>query len=580
MAFQISPGVNVSEVDLTTVVPSVLTTAGAFAGNFVWGPAQKRIQVDSEITLVNVFGKPDSNSATSFFTAASFLAYGNNLTVARAVGSAGRNARANTSGAALQIPNEDVFQAAYLTGSAGAAAGPVFARYSGALGNSLTVSFCDSSSTFATWNITTYQAGSNTNIVIPLTPFFTGAPGTSDQANSAGALYDEIHGIVVDTGGAITGVRNTVLEVFPFMSKGSDAVDALGNSNYFKNVIYNNSKYIYAVDALTTAPNYSTWGLPLANTTYFTSNTTSTYALTGGADDAPSTANTQTAFSLFQNGDEVDISLVLTGDAGIATQQYVIDNIVNTRKDCLAFISPPSANVINQAGNETTNITSWTNALGRSTSYAVADSGWKYMFDKYNNVYRWIPLNGDIAGLCVNTDNVRDPWFSPAGFNRGNLKNVVRLAWNPTKTNRDTLYSKGVNPVATFPGNGTVLYGDKTLQTKPSAFDRINVRRLFIVLEKTIAQAAKFSLFEFNDEFTRAQFVALVTPFLRDIQGRRGIYDFRVVCDTTNNTAQVIDSNQFVGDIYIKPARSINFIQLNFVAVRTGVDFTEVVGAA
>ena len=580
MAFQISPGVNVSEVDLTTVVPSVLTTAGAFAGNFVWGPAQKRIQVDSEITLANVFGKPDSNSATSFFTAASFLAYGNNLTVARAVGSASRNARANTSGTALQIPNEDVFQAAYLTGSAGAAAGPAFARYPGALGNSLTVSFCDSSSTFATWNITTYQAGSNTNIVIPLTPFFTGAPGTSDQANSAGALYDEIHGIVVDTGGLITGVRNTVLEIFPYMSKGSDAVDALGNSNYYKNVIFNNSKYIYAVDGLSTSPGYSTWGLPLANTTYFTSNTTSTYTLTGGADDAPATANTQTAFSLFQNGDEVDISLVLTGDAGIATQQYVIDNIVNTRKDCLAFISPPSANVINQAGNETTNITSWTNALGRSTSYAVADSGWKYMFDKYNNVYRWIPLNGDIAGLCVNTDNVRDPWFSPAGFNRGNLKNVVRLAWNPTKTNRDTLYSKGVNPVATFPGNGTVLYGDKTLQTKPSAFDRINVRRLFIVLEKTIAQAAKFSLFEFNDEFTRAQFVALVTPFLRDIQGRRGIYDFRVVCDTTNNTGQVIDSNQFVGDIYIKPARSINFIQLNFVAVRTGVDFTEVVGAA
>jgi len=246
----------------------------------------------------------------------------------------------------------------------------------------------------------------------------------------------------------------------------------------------------------------------------------------------------------------------------------------------LAFISPPSANVINQAGNETTNITAWNTALARSTSYAVADSGWKYMFDKYNTVYRWVPLNGDIAGLCVNTDNVRDPWFSPAGFNRGNLKNVVRLAWNPTKTNRDTLYAQGVNPVATFAGNGTVLYGDKTLQTKPSAFDRINVRRLFIVLEKTIAQAAQYSLFEFNDEFTRAQFVALVTPFLRDIQGRRGIYDFRVVCDTTNNTPQVIDSNQFVGDIYIKPARSINFIQLNFVAVRTGVDFTEVVGAA
>ena len=572
MAFQISPGVNVSEVDLTTVVPSVLTTAGAFAGTFKWGPAQKRIQIDSEITLASKFGTPDSNSATSFFTAASFLSYGNNLTAVRAVGVNSKNARSNTSTTALQVANENVFQAAYLTGSAGSSVGPIIARYPGALGNSLTISFCDSASTFATWNIA-IPGGT-----LSLSSYFNGAPGTSDQATSAGASYDEMHAIVVDYGGLITGVKNQVLEVFPYLSKASDATDPLGNSNYYKNVIYNNSKYIYAVDPLTTDPQYSTWGQPLANTTYYRSATTLTYDLRGGSDDAPSTANTQTAYGLFANSDEIDISLVITGDANIATQQYVIDNIVNSRKDCLAFISPPSANVINQTGNETTNITSWNTALGRSTSYAVADSGWKYMFDKYNNVYRWVPLNGDIAGLCVNTDNVRDPWFSPAGFNRGNLKNVVKLAWNPTKTQRDTLYAQGVNPVGTFPGNGTVLYGDKTLQTKPSAFDRINVRRLFIVLEKSIAQAAKYSLFEFNDETTRAQFVGLVTPFLRDIQGRRGIYDFRVVCDTTNNTSQVIDSNQFVGDIYIKPARSINFIQLNFVAVRTGVDFTEIVG--
>jgi hypothetical protein len=572
MAFQISPGVNYSEVDLTTVVPSVLTTAGAFAGTFKWGPAQKRIQVDSEITLASKFGTPDSNSATSFFTAASFLAYGNNLTVARAVGVNSKNARSNTSGTALQITNEDVFQAAYLTGSAGSAAGPVFARYPGALGNSLTISICDSASTFATWNIAIPSG------TLPLSSYFNGAPGTSAQANSAGALYDEMHIIVVDYGGLITGVKNQVLEIFPYVSKASDATDYLGNSNYYKNVIYNNSKYIYITDALSTAPEYSTWGQPLANTTYYRNSITTTYDLRGGSDDAPSTANTQTAYGLFANADEVNVSLVITGDANIATQQYVIDNIANSRKDCLAFISPPSANVINQAGNETTNISAWNTTLARSTSYAVADSGWKYMFDKYNNTYRWVPLNGDIAGLCVYTDSVRDPWFSPAGFNRGNLKNVVKLAWNPTKTNRDTLYAQGVNPVGTFPGNGTVLYGDKTLQTKPSAFDRINVRRLFIILEKAISQAAKYSLFEFNDETTRAQFVGLVTPFLRDIQGRRGIYDFRVVCDTTNNTSQVIDSNQFVGDIYIKPARSINFIQLNFVAVRTGVDFTEVVG--
>ena len=567
MAFQISPGVNYSEVDLTTVVPSVLTTAGAFAGTFKWGPAQKRIPIDSEITLASKFGTPDSNSATSFFTAASFLAYGNNLTVARAVGSASRNARANTSGTALQIANEDVFQAAYLSTTAASTVGPIIARYPGALGNSLAVGLIDVGGNFSTWNVNS----------IGVSSYFNGAPGTSSQASAAGAANDEVHIVVLDAGGLFTGVKNQVLEVFPYLSKGSDATDSLGNSNYVNNVIYNNSKYIYSVSAQTTDLSYATWGRPLANTSYYVQGTNS-FNLTGGSDDVPSTANTQTAYGLFANADETDVSLVITGDAPIATQQYVIDNLANSRKDCLAFISPPSANVVNQAGNETTNISAWNTALGRSTSYAVADSGWKYMFDKYNNTYRWIPLNGDIAGLCVYTDSVRDPWFSPAGFNRGNLKNVVKLAWNPTKTNRDTLYAQGVNPVGTFPGNGTVLYGDKTLQTKPSAFDRINVRRLFIILEKAISQAAKYSLFEFNDETTRAQFVGLVTPFLRDIQGRRGIYDFRVVCDTTNNTSQVIDSNQFVGDIYIKPARSINFIQLNFVAVRTGVDFTEVVG--
>jgi len=246
----------------------------------------------------------------------------------------------------------------------------------------------------------------------------------------------------------------------------------------------------------------------------------------------------------------------------------------------MAFLSPPSAAVVSNRGDEVTDIGTWLSSLSRTTSYAVADCGYKYLFDKYNNTYRFVPLNGDIAGLCVYTDSVRDPWYSPAGLNRGIIKNAIKLSWSPNQTERDSLYSLGVNPVISLQGQGILLYGDKTLQTKPSAFDRINVRRLFIVLEKAIATASQFSLFEFNDEFTRAQFVALVTPFLRDIQGRRGIYDFRVVCDTTNNTSQVIDSNQFVGDIYVKPARSINFIQLNFVAVRTGVDFTEVVGAA
>lgn len=571
MAFQISPGVNVSEVDLTTVVPSTLTTSGAFAGRFQWGPANKIKLIDSEITLTKTFGKPNSNTATAFFTSANFLAYGNNLQIVRAVGSSTLNADANTAQANIQITNEDSYESTYLNVNSSNLYGPFAARYAGALGNSIKVEVFDSANTtlFNSWAYKSY---------------FTSTPGTSSQATTSGGSNDEMHVVVVDAGGLITGVAGTVLETYPFISKASDAV-INGVSNYYKQVVFNNSKYIYAIDPVDYANTSATWGLTSSTTFARISAVTYTggnYSITlsGGTDSMPADADIQTAYSLFANKETIDISLLLTGDASVSTQQYVIDNLATTRKDCVAFISPPSANVVNQSGSETSNIQTWLTSLGRSSSYVVADSGWKYQYDRYNNVYRWIPLNGDVAGLCVYTDTIKDPWFSPAGFNRGAIKNCIKLAWNPTKTYRDTLYAAGVNPVVTFPGQGTVLFGDKTLQSKPSAFDRINVRRLFITLEKSIAKAAQYSLFELNDEFTRAQFVSLVTPFLRDIQGRRGITDFKVVCDTTNNTTNVIDSNQFVGDIYIKPARSINFIQLNFVAVGTGVDFNTIVGVA
>ena len=373
------------------------------------------------------------------------------------------------------------------------------------------------------------------------------------------------------------------METYPFLSKAADA-SINGSSNYYKQVIFNNSKYVYVMDPFDYTTTVATWGSNSANTTFARIDTTTfptgnaVASLSNGTDVDLTDANLTSGWDLFKNKESTDISLVLTGDANIVVQKYVIDNVVNSRMDCVAFISPPSSNVINQAGNETSNIQAWLTSLSRSSSYVVADSGWKYQLDKYNNTYRWIPLNADIAGLCVYTDTVRDPWFSPAGLNRGAIKNCIKLAWNPSKTYRDTLYAAGVNPVVSLPGQGTVLFGDKTLQSKPSAFDRINVRRLFIVLEKAISTAAQYSLFELNDEFTRAQFISLIGPFLRDVQGRRGITDFKVVCDTTNNTSQVIDSNQFVGDIYIKPARSINYIQLNFVAVATGVDFTTIVG--
>ena len=307
-----------------------------------------------------------------------------------------------------------------------------------------------------------------------------------------------------------------------------------------------------------------------------------------GADEANTTAGSVLAtvlagYDLFASAEDVDISLLMTGKSiggtnGEQISNYLVDNIAETRKDCIVLTSPDKADVVNNSGLDQSQDTVDFRNSCRSSSYLVIDSGYKYQYDKYNDIFRYVPLNGDIAGLCVRTDSQRDPWFSPAGFNRGQIKNIVKLAYNPDQADRDLLYKNGINPVATFPGQGTILFGDKTALSKPSAFDRINVRRLFIVLEKAISTAAKFSLFELNDEFTRAQFVSLVEPFLRDVQGRRGIYDYRVVCDETNNTGQVIDSNQFVGDIYVKPAKSINFIQLNFVAVRTGVSFDEVVG--
>lgn len=584
MTFQLSPGVNVSEIDLTTVVPSVLTTAGAYAGYFSWGPANKITLIDSEISLSKVFGKPDSNSYISFFTCASFLSYGNNLSVVRTIDASALNADSNPNSVNTQVPNKDTFQYNYLNNNNSNNYGPFMAKYAGALGNSLTVSVCANTSSFSTWTYTNTNSGST----VSLSGFFTSAPGTSSYTSSLGGSNDELHVVVIDSGGLFSGTKGTVLETFPFISKASDAKNLNdGSSNYYKQVIFDKSKYIYAVDPIDYITNYTVWGTPASNTNYATSSTISTTYLVGGADAPTTESDIISGYSLFSNKETIDISLVLTGNASSNVQNWIINNVsggsinsaINTRSDCLTFISPPQNLVVNNSGSEASSIIDNWIASVPGSSYVVADSGWKYQFDVYNNTYRWIPMNGDVAGLCVYTDSVRDPWYSPAGFNRGSVKNAIKLAWNPNKTERDLLYASGVNPIVSFPGQGIVLFGDKTLQNKPSAFDRINVRRLFIILEKTIAKASQYSLFEFNDEFTRAQFVALVTPFLRDIQGRRGITDFKVVCDTTNNTQQVIDSNQFVGDIYIKPARSINYIQLNFVAVGTGVDFSTVVGA-
>jgi len=561
MAFQLSPGVNVSEIDLTTVIPSVSTSAGAIVGDFVWGPANKRILVDSEITLVNRFGKPNNTTFVSFFAAANFLAYGNNLRVVRAINDTDLTLHANNAtsvGTGVLIHNEDEYELNF-TANTHTQYGGFYARYPGALGDNLEVVACSNTSAFATWEYKSY---------------FDTAPGTSAYAASVGGAHDELHIAVIDSTGLITGAAGTVLEKFSHVSKASDAKNDDGSPNYYATVLFNNSLWVYLAAHLDTG-----WGVSAVGTDFGTTTPNYDVSLSGGLDGSTTPANYETGWDLFASAEDVDVSLLVAGNASeksSAVQEYVAQ-IADSRKDCVAFLSPDSASAVGNQ-NPATAIVTYRNTLTINSSYAFMDSGWKYQFDKYNNVYRYVPLNGDTAGLCVYTDSVRDAWWSPAGFNRGIIKNVVKLSWNPNKTDRDTLYPAGVNPVVAFPGQGVVLYGDKTMQSKPSAFDRINVRRLFIVLEKAISVAAKYSLFEFNDQFTQAQFVALVEPFLRDVKGRRGIYDYRVVCDSTNNTPQVVDSNQFVGDIYIKPARSINFIQLNFVAVRTGVDFTEIVG--
>ena len=565
MPFQLSPGVNVTEIDLTTIVPAVATSSAAFAGRFNWGPIDEIVTISDELRLVDRFGRPDANTFKEFFTCANFLSYGNNLKVVRAANSSiARNATSGTD--QVCIKNSDQYDLEYLDLSATSAVGQFASRYAGALGNTLKVSMFADSGNSAAYTAWTYAEE------------FDGVPGTSTFVGNVNGANDEIHIIVLDEDGKLTGTANTVLEKYSFVSKASDGRNDDGSSNYYVNVINERSKYIYIMNH-DVSPNSSVnWGSTAAGTAFNKgNNSVYTSSLVGGIDDVPTNATIQVTYDKFKNPEEVDISLVITGAHAQTVSEYVLENIVEFRKDCVAFISPEQSDVVNNAGDEVTDISDYRN-LFNSSSYAIMDSGWKYQFDKYNNVYRWIPLNGDIAGLCARTDNDRDPWWSPAGYNRGQIKNVVKLSWYPNKTDRDELYKIGVNPVVSFPGEGVILYGDKTMLSKPSAFDRINVRRLFIVLEKAIARAAKYSLFEFNDEFTRAQFVGLIEPFLRDVQGRRGIYDFRVVCDGSNNTPEVIDRNEFVGDIYIKPARSINFIQLNFVAVRTGVAFEEIVG--
>lgn len=577
---QVSPGIQVSEVDLTGYIPGVSTSTGAFAGQFNWGPCDVPVLLSNEAQLVSTFGKPSANtsetfSAQSFFSAANFLAYSNSLYTVRSVSNTAINAStANTAAnVTVTIKNAADYEANFLNQNNSNTYGTFAAKYPGSIGSGLKVSVCANTVAFSTWDYKSY---------------FTAAPGTSNFSVSAGnpTANDELHIVVVDSQGKFSGVANTVLEKFAFLSKAQDAKDVNGQSNYYKQSLLQNSAYVYAMDPPQYANTSSTWGGIASETPSFAIlNTNYTYTLGGGANGGTTPdGDLQNSWNKLIDRETYDYSLVFTGTANTAVSQHVYDNVVSAGelKTAVMFVSPRLDDVVNQAGSEVANIVtnadSFINTFSRESSYIVADCNWKYQLDRYNNIYRWMPINPDIAGLCAAVDQSSDPWTSPGGLTNGKIKNAVKLAWNPTKAERDVLYNNGVNPVVSFKGQGTILFGDKTLQSRPSAFDRIGVRRLFITIEKAISDASKYMLFQNNTPATRAQFISMIEPYLRLVQGRGGIANYKVICDDSNNTAQVISMNGFVGDIYILPNQSINFIQLNFIATKSGVEFSTITG--
>jgi len=557
--YQQSPGVQVVEKDTSAVTVGLSTTIGAYVGAFTNGPVMSPMLISNEGELVQVFGAPNDDTASHFFAAANFLSYTNAMWVVRTVGATASNA--TVSGTPLLISNYDDYVDNHSDGVV--TWGQFAARYPGSKYNGLKISIADSA-TFASWEYKQY---------------FSAAPGTSDFATGKGGSDDELHVIVIDALGKFSGTAGSVLEKYEFLSKASDAISYQGMSNYYVTVLSNHSQYVYWLSHDLDGTN---WGTTAANTTFalLTLNPLNPLApadliftISGGVDDDIVTeGEMQLGWDLFLDSQTYDISLLVSGNASETLSAYVVNNIADVRRDCVAFTS------ISKAGSPIfgTSPTRITDAKAFKTfdsSYAVIDSGYKYMYDKYNDKYRWIALNADTAGLCAKVDATNDTWSSPAGMTKGQIKGAVKLSWNPTLAERDQLYPAAINPIINQVGKGTILFGDKTATTKPSAFDRINVRRLFLILEKSISNSAKYQLFELNDAITRLQFVASVEPFLRDVKGRRGVQDFKVICDETNNTPQVVATNNFVGTILIRPNYSINFITLNFVAVGPNVTF-------
>ena len=632
----VSPGVKITEADLVKSIPATGGTVGGTVGQFRWGPIEDPELITNEAELVSMFGAPNATNAVDFLNVTNFLSYSGAMQVIRAANtSAAKNATAEattgsgTAGTGLLIKNDISYEESYASGSGDV--GPWAAKHAGDLGNSLKVSACPSASAWqsnlsGTYTVASggtvvtgsgsaanteltvgdivvlngrsikvasianatsftlasaHPTGASANTGVRRWEFFSSfdvAPGTSPSALAKGASGDELHVVVVDEDGYFTNAAGTVLEKYSLVSKGSDARGNDGGSNYYKDVINTKSKYIRWMDHDSLGTN---WGTALkvgeTSTTYTAVTRPRSFSLAGGVDSAPTDGNRQTAFTLFANKELLDISVIPVGSASAAVINTVISDVAEVRKDVMVCFSPLRANVVNNAGSEATSIVSFAAGITRST-YAVMDANWKYQYNKYTDSYIYVPCNADVAGCMARTDAEVAPWFSPAGYTRGVIKNAVKLAWNPKESERDTLYKSAINPVITQTGRGTILFGDKTFVTTTGSFSRINVRRLFIQLEKAIGGFASNLLFDQNDDATRAAFVDTVEPYLRSVQAQRGMTQFAVVCDATNNPEDVVNANEFVADIYIRPVSSINFIQLNFVSVAGASAFSTIGG--
>ena len=579
-----SPAVVVKEIDLTGGVPNVQSTTGAIVINSRWGTVEERVKLSSEAELVEKFGSPDSATTNSFHQANFFLKYSNALQTVRvidttaknAVSTTGQTAAATAAGLPTEVVKNETSFNSQLSGL-DSDLHTFVAKYPGALGNSLQVSLCPHSANDSAFTQWAYKNE------------FDAAPGTSDFATKNNASNDEVHVAVIDKTGGFTGTQGTVLERYAFLSLGSNAKDGSGSNIFVKDVLNENSKYVWLVDfdsdlravgagtSIDSGDNFTK--------TTGTTNTDIDYNFSQGVDvAATTTSNILAGYDLFEDKDQVEIDfLIAPRMLSRSDNTTIVNDLVATaaslRKDCVVVASPAQSDIVNvtSASDIVTNVVATADTFTKS-SYLVMDGNYLKVYDKFNDQFIEIPAASSTAGIMAATDLNRAPWFSPAGSRRGQYLGITSISFSPTKPQRDTLYKAGVNPIANIPGAGVILFGDKTKLARPSAFDRINVRRLFLVLERAIARAAEQVLFEFNDEFTRAEFVNIVEPVLREVKGRRGITDFRVVADETNNTPAVIDRNEFIASIFIKPARSINFVTLNFVAVRTGVDFEEVVG--